>query len=118
MPKYNCASMAQYFRMLKEDIMQAAEGRAFSGRWIDGKREFVGVYKGDALRIIDESVDEIVHHAVMANATGATMQNMYEINVSGLDILRFGMRQHEEYCKWWREYAGDTEDGDEDASED
>lgn len=118
MPKYNCGSMAQYFRMLKEDIMQAAEGRAFSGCWIDGEREFVSVYKGDALRIINESVDEIVHHAVMANASGVTMQNMYGIDVTGLEILSFCMRQRKEYSKWWNEYTGDTEDGDEDATED
>ena len=83
MAKYNCSSFDQYANLLKKDIKAAMRGKIRIPTDVEececGFREIKGS-KEECEKIILDSVDEIVHHALRAQATARALERLAEEN--------------------------------------
>ena len=83
MGKYNCSSFDQYANLLKKDIKAAMRGKIRIPTDVEececGFREIEGS-KEECEKIILDSVDEIVHHALRAQATARALEKLAEEN--------------------------------------
>ena len=83
MAKYNCSSFDQYANLLKKDIKAAMRGKIRVPADIEececGFREIEGS-KEECEKIILDSVDEIVHQALRAQATSRALEKLAEEN--------------------------------------
>ena len=83
MAKYNCSSFDQYANLLKKDINAAMRGKIRIPTDVEececGFREIKGS-KEECEKIILDSVDEIVHHALRAQATARALERLAEEN--------------------------------------
>lgn len=83
MGKYNCATFDQYANLLKKDIKAALRGKMRVEVYSAGdKCEFkeLDCPKDECEKIILGSVDEIVHHALRAQATSRALEKLAEEN--------------------------------------
>ena len=83
MGKYNCSSFDQYANLLKKDIKAAMRGKIRIPADVEerecGFREIEGS-KEECEKIILDSVDEIVHRALRAQATARALEKLAEEN--------------------------------------
>ena len=83
MGKYNCSSFDQYANLLKKDIKAAMRGKIRIPADVEEcECGFVEVdaSKEECEKIILDSVDEIVHHALRAQATARALEKLAEEN--------------------------------------
>lgn len=83
MAKYNCSTFGQYANLLKKDIKAAMRGKiripTDAEEYEYGFREICGS-KEECEKIILDSVDEIVHRALRAQATARALEKLAEEN--------------------------------------
>ena len=83
MAKYNCSSFDQYANLLKKDIKAAMRGKIRIPADVEececGFREIEGS-KEECEKIILDSVDEIVHRALRAQAAARALEKLAEEN--------------------------------------
>lgn len=99
MAKYNCSTFGEYANLLKKDIKAALRGKI---RIPTDMEEFdYGFREEDASKeecekIILDSFDEIVHHALQALDSGRALSRMLEDN---------GIKQNGENFAKYRQYV-------------
>ena len=106
MAKYNCSSFDQYANLLKKDIKAAMRGKIRIPADVEececGFREIEGS-KEKCEKIILDSVDEIVHHALRAQATARALEKLAEENGvehTGENLVRYIALAEEEELKF------------------
>ena len=106
MGKYNCSSFDQYANLLKQDIKAAMRGKIRNPADIEESEcGFVAVDapKDECEKIILDSVDEIVHHALRAQATARALEKLAEENGvehTGETLARYIALAEEEELKF------------------
>ena len=95
MAKYNCSSFDQYANLLKKDIKAAMRGKIRIPADIEececGFREIEGS-KEECEKIILDSVDEIVHHALKAHAASRALEKLAKEN--GLEYTQENLARY------------------------
>ena len=106
MAKYNCSTFSEYANLLKKDIKAAMRGKIRIPADIEqcecGFREIEGS-KEEYEKIILDSVDEIVHHALRAQATARALEKLAEENGvehTGENLARYIVLAEEEERKY------------------
>ena len=106
MAKYDCSSFDQYANLLKKDIKAAMRGKIRIPADVEececGFREIEGS-KEECEKIILDSVDEIVHHALRAQATSRALEKLAEENGvehTGETLARYIVLAEEEELKF------------------
>ena len=82
MAKYNCSTFSEYANLLKKDIKAALRGKIRIEIYsYDNEREEEADWpKDECEKIILNSVDEIVHHALKAMAASRALEKLAEEN--------------------------------------
>ena len=110
MARYNCSSNAEYLRMLKEDIMQAVDGRVRSDIDEGGRWTFEKASEKECRKVISDSVDEIAYSAIYSNAGSVAIEKVSGFTAdSNMKMLAFGNVLTMEFSKWWALYKGESE---------
>ena len=106
MAKYNCDTFGQYANLLKKDIKAAMRGKIRIPADVEEcECGFVEVEasKEECEKIILDSVDEIVHHALRAQATARALEKLAEENGvehTGENLVRYISLAEEEELKF------------------
>ena len=106
MAKYDCSSFSEYANLLKKDIKAAMRGKIRVPADVEefecGFGEIEGS-KEECEKIILDSVDEIVHHALRAQATARALEKLAEENGvehTGENLVRYIALAEEEELKF------------------
>ena len=95
MAKYNCSTFSEYANLLKKDIKAAMRGKIRIPADIEqcecGFREIEGS-KEECEKIILDSVDEIVHHALKAHAASRALEKLAKEN--GLEYTQENLARY------------------------
>ena len=95
MAKYNCSTFSEYANLLKKDIKAAMRGKIRIPADIEqcecGFREIEGSEE-ECEKIILDSVDEIVHHALKAHAASRALEKLAKEN--GLEYTQENLARY------------------------
>ena len=95
MAKYNCLTFGSYANLLKKDIKAAMRGKIRIPADVEecgcGFREIEGSEE-ECEKIILDSVDEIVHHALKAHAASRALEKLAKEN--GLEYTQENLARY------------------------